>query len=97
MANNRSRYKQMQSYVSYALLIGLGLFILYLITAGAGIIWLKVVLSILTFLICLCILAFLYLCGELLRKRSLWMSTAAAAIFICTLASLVLNYPSPVS
>lgn len=96
MANKRSRYQQMQTYISYGLLISFALFILYLIVAAAGIIWLKVILSILTFAVSLCILTFLYLCGELLRKRSLWMSTAAAAIFICTLASLILNYPSPV-
>jgi len=95
MAGRRSRYKQMEAYVTYGLLIDLALFILYLIVAAAGIIWLKVILTILTFAASLCILGFLHICGELRRKRSLWMGTAAAAILVCTLASLILNYPSP--
>ena len=96
MAKKQNRYQQMQTYVTRALLIALALFLLYLIVAGAGIIWLKVILSILTLALSLLIVGFLYLCGELLKKRSLWMSTAGAAIFVCTLASLILNFPSPV-
>ena len=96
MAKKQSRYQQMQTYVTRALLIDLALFILYLIVSGAGIIWLKVILTIFTLGCSLLIAGFLYICGELLKKRSLWMSTAAAALFVCTLASLILNYPSPV-
>ena len=96
MAKKQSRYQQMQTYVTRALLIDSALFILYLIVAGAGIVWLKVILSIFAILLSLLIAGFLYMCGELLKKRSLWMGAAAAAVFICTLASLILNYPSPV-
>lgn len=96
MAKKQSRYQLMQMYITRALLIDSALFILYLIVAGAGVVWLKVILSILDLALSLLIVGFLYICGELLKKRSLWMGTAAAAIFICTFASLILNYPSPV-
>lgn len=96
MAKASSRYAQMQNYMTLALLAGAGLFVLYLIFAGFGVIWLKAITAILTILISLACLGFLYLCRELLRRRSLWMTTAAAALLICTLASLILNFPSPV-
>ena len=95
MASKQNRYKQMQALVSKVLLVDLAMFILYLIFAGTGIIWLKVIFTIFIIIVSLCVLTFLYLCGELLRKRSRWMSASAAAIFVCTLASLILNYPSP--
>ena len=96
MYNNRSRYKQMQKYVSEALMTALALFILFLVFAGFGVIWMKTILTICIFILSLGTLGFLFICRELLRKRSRWMSASAAAIFICTLASLILNYPAPV-
>lgn len=96
MASRQNRYKLMQTYVSRTLFIDLALFILYLVFAGFGITWLKVIFSIFIILLNLCVILFLYMCGELLRKRSRWMSMSAAAILLCTLVSLILNYPSPV-
>ena len=87
------RYKVMEWYMTYTLIADLGLFLLYLIFAGFGIVWLKVVTAILAILISLGCLAYLYLTQELLRRRSFWMTTAAAAILLCTLMSLILNYP----
>lgn len=96
MGKNNNRYTQMRQYMTLALLANTGLFVLYLIFAGFGVIWMKAITAILSILLSLCCLAFLYLCQELLRRRSLWMTTAAGALFVCTLASLILNYPSPV-
>lgn len=95
MARNNNRYKEMERYMTYALIVDALLFIFYLIAAGSGIIWLKVVLTIFAFILSLACLAFLYLTGELMRRRSLWMTAAAASIFVCILFSLILNYPSP--
>jgi len=95
MAARRNRYKEMKRYMSCALITDTVLFALFLLFAGLGIIWMKVILSILViFLSCACLI-FLSLTQELLRSRSLWMSTTAAAILICLLISLFLNYPSP--
>lgn len=96
MAQTRkNNYQQMQWYLIYALIAAAGMFALYLVFAGFGIIWLKVVTAVLAILISFACLAYLYLTKELLRSRSLWMSTAAAAIIVCLLFSLVLNFPSP--
>ena len=92
---SQSRYKQMQFYLTIALIADFALFVLYLIVAGSGIIWLKIVLAVLIFLISLAALAFLYLTKELLRRRSLWMTLGAGAIALCLLFSLILNFPSP--
>ena len=95
MANQRNRYKEMERMMSNVLAADFLLFILFLIASGCGIIWLKVISSILAILLSGLCLAFLYLSKELLRTRSLWMSVSAAAIIICTLFSLLLNFPSP--
>ena len=90
-----NRYKKMEQYMSLILIGDLILFIFFLISAGNGVIWLKVILFILTLLVSGLCLAYLYLSQELLKQRSLWMSAAAAAIAICLLFSLILNFPSP--
>ena len=95
MANKNNRYKEMERYMTYALVADLLLFIFYLIAAGNGVIWLKVILSLFAFLLSGGCLGFLYLTRELLRPRSLWMTAAAGAIFVCVLFSLILNFPAP--
>ncbi len=95
MAGKGIRYQQMEKYITYGLIADAVLFILYLIFAGFGIIWMKVILAVLAFLLSAAILGYLYLTKELLRPRSLWMSVAAASVIVCLLFSLVLNFPSP--
>jgi len=95
MQKKNNRYRQMERYMTYALLADLVLFILYLIFAGIGIIWAKVIIAIIAILLSLLCLAFLFLTQELLKRRSLWMSVSAAAVVLCLLFSLILNMPSP--
>lgn len=95
MTKKINRYKMMERYMTIALLVDLLLFISFLIAAGNGIIWLKVLLSIFIIALSVGCIGFLYLSKELFRSRSLWMGTAAVAIFVCTLFALILNYPSP--
>ena len=96
MAQSRKRnYQQMQWYLTYALIAAVGMFALYLVFAGFGIVWLKAVTAVLAILISAACLAWLFLSKELLRQRSLWMTTAACAIIVCLLVSLVLRFPSP--
>lgn len=89
------RYTERERYMTYVLCADTVLFILYLIFAGIGIIWMKVLLAILCILLSAILLGFLYLTKELLRRRSLWISAGAAAIAVCVLFSLILNFPSP--
>ncbi len=95
MANRPIRYRELERYLTYALIADVILFVLYLVCAGNGIIWLKVLLSIILILLSGACLAVLYLRKELLRRRSLWITAGALAVLICLLFSLILNYPSP--
>ena len=90
-----SRYKEMERNLTYGLLADAGLFVLYLICAGSGVIWLKVILSIFCIALSAFILWLLYVSKELTKKRSLWITTGAAAILVCLIFSLILNFPSP--
>ena len=95
MADQQNRYKQMEFIMTCALGADLLLFIIFLITSGCAVIWLKAVTAVLIFLLSLASLGYLYLTKELMKRRSIWMSLAAAAIIICTLLSLILGFPSP--
>ncbi len=95
MADRRNGYKQLEQYLTLALIADAGLFILYMIVAGSGITWLKIVLAVLCFLISAFVLALLVLKQEVLRPRSLWMTVASGAIVLVLLFSLILNFPSP--
>ncbi len=95
MARKNNRYKEMERYLTCGLIAELLLFIFYLIAAGNGVIWLKVLLAVFALLISIGSLGFLYLTRELLRRRSLWMTAAAASIAVCILASLILSFPAP--
>ncbi len=92
-ANNR--YKFMERLLTYAMVADTVLFILYLIFAGIGVTWLKVLFTLITILLSAAILTFLYYSRELAKRRSLWISVGACAIIICLLFSLILNFPSP--
>ena len=95
MAKNNNRYKEMDALMTKVLIADAGIFVLYLLFSGLGIVFLKVVFAILGLGLSGLCLAFLYLTKELLRKRSLWMTAGAAAVIICILVSLIANYPSP--
>ena len=81
----RSRYKDMER----------GMTIL-LVFAGMGILWLKVITAIFAILMPVLCLSFLFLSRELLKQRSLWITMGFFGILICTIVSLIVNYPSPV-
>lgn len=92
---NNNHYSTLERYITIALIVSTILFIIYLIAAGCGIIWLKVLSAIFAILVPGLCLYMLYVTKELLRQRSFWMSVGATAIIICLLFSLILNFPSP--
>ena len=94
MAKRRS-YKKDEKLLTRILIGDAALFVLYMIFAGLGIIWLKVILTLVCFALSAYILWVLYNSKELLRQRSLWMTVGAGAIAFCLFMSLVLNFPSP--
>ena len=90
--NRDNRYRMLEKYMTYALLGDAGVFVLYLISAGFGIGWLKAFFAVVGSALGL---VYLYFTRELLRPRSLWMSAGLAAVLVCILVSLLVNYPSP--
>lgn len=95
MSEQQIRYKQMERLIGCVLGAAVLLFIIYLIAAGCGVVWLKAVTSILVILAGAGCIGYLYMTQELLKRRSLWMGMAAAALVLCTLLSLIFCFPSP--
>lgn len=95
MANKKNRYKEMERIITMVLIGDGAAFALYLLFSGLGVGWLKAILTIAMILVSIAGLVFLYLNGELLKQRSLWMSAGFAAVLLCLLVSLICNYPSP--
>ena len=93
MAQKRNRYKELEQLMTVALIASAVIFVLYLICAFAAIVWLKVIIGIITILFCLASLGFLYLTKELMRQRSLWLTTGFFSVLLCLLVSMILNFP----
>lgn len=89
------RYKENEKILSIGLIADAALFLLYLLVAGLGVVWFKWVLAVVAFLLSAAGLASLYLTGEIRRRRSLYLVAGFAAVVVCILFSLILNYPSP--
>ena len=92
---NRRRYKDVERILAQILLVEVVVFILYMIFAGLGVVALKVITSILIVIASVLCLAFLYMCGEMFKRRSRWLVFGFAALLLLLLVSLLLNYPSP--
>ena len=95
MAERKNSYKQLEFYLTIAVIVNAALFFIYMICAGTGVTWAKIFLAILCLVLSVGTLAVLYIKKELLRPRSLWMTLAAGAVLLLLLFSLVLNFPSP--
>ena len=95
MNMKRLRYKRMELLITVALCLAAALFLVYLVAAGIGAVSLKIACAVISILISIAVLYYLYTTRELLRRRSLWMTTAAACIIVCILFSLILKFPSP--
>ena len=95
MGAKQTRYKKMEAMLTVIICLDAVIFLGYLIFAGIGLLGLKIITAILSIVISGCVLYFLFVTKELRRKRSLWMTYAAACILLCILVSLILNFPAP--
>ena len=91
----RKRYKDIERFLTMVLLADAGVFLLYMIFAGIGLTFLKVVCTILCIVASIACLGLLYMTGEMKKARSRWLVLGFASIVVCLLVSLILNYPSP--
>lgn len=95
MSAKQTRYKKMEATLTAVLCLDAAIFLAYLIFAGIGLLGLKIIAAILSIVISGFVLYFLFVTKELLRKRSLWMTYAAACILLCIFVSLIFNFPAP--
>lgn len=95
MAAKRSRYREMERFMCTILLVDLIVFILFLVFSALGILVPKVIAAILAITVSCFSLYFLYRNGELTRPRSIWLTLAYFGIALCTVVSVIANYPSP--
>ena len=95
MAEKNNRYQELNRAMTMLIIASALDFLLFLIFSGVGILWLKVLTAIFAILMPLLCLGFLYLSKELLRQRSLWLTTGFGSILVCTIVSLICNFPCP--
>ena len=95
MEKKRNRYREMERYLTYAVLADAVLFVLYLMFAGLGFGWIKIITAVLAIITSVLGVGYLYLTGEWMKLRSRWMTFGFAAIALVILVSLLVNYPSP--
>lgn len=91
----RNSYREFESLMTKVILVDAAVFIGYLIFARLDIAALKVITAIISIAGSLLSLAWLFLTGELTRRRSLWMATGFICIVLCIVVSLLLGYPCP--
>lgn len=95
MKRTTNRYSRLEQTITIVLASASVMFILYMFGAGNEINWLKGFCSVLTLLSSAGSFSYLFLIQEWRKRRSLWMAVWAAALFVCTVASLILHFPSP--
>ena len=91
----RNRYRELEYNMTRVLIADAAVFALFFLFSALGWTALKVITAIVSILVSLLCLGYLYMTNELRRKRSLWMVTGAGAVLLCTLVSLILSWPGP--
>ena len=92
---SRKRYKELEDMMARIMVADVVIFGLFLLFAGLGVVAMKVICAIVTIIVSGLSLGFLYITGELKKRRSLWMVVGFVGVLICLLVSLLCNYPSP--
>ena len=92
---SRKRYKELEQMMARILVADVVVFALFALFAGLGVVAMKVICAIVTIIVSGMCLAFLYMAGELRKRRSLWMVVGFIGILACLLVSLICHYPAP--
>ena len=91
----RNRYRALEKLMTEILLGDVLVFILFLVFYSKGLNVLRVITATLSILASVLSVGWLFITGELLRRRSFWMVTGFSSIFLCLIISLILKYPCP--
>ena len=95
MAERQNGYRQFERFLTILLALTGAMFVLYLVTAGLGILVLKFILALVVAGLAGLGLFLLYRTKELLRSRSLYLTLSYGALLLLTIVSLICNYPAP--
>lgn len=91
----KNRYRELERMMSRILIADALVFVLFLVFSSQGWTVVRVISAIVATLASLLSLAWLFITGELVRRRSFWMVTGFGCIFLCLVVSLILKYPCP--
>ena len=86
----KNRYRALEKLMTEVLLGDALVFILFLIFSSKGLNVLRVITATLSILASILSVGWLFITGELLRRRSFWMVTGFVGIFLCLIVSLLL-------
>ena len=93
MAKRNNRYRKFDKLMTKVVIGDVFLFLVYLLSAFAGIGFLKILTAVVIIAGSALCIGYLYLTQEWLKKRSLWMTLSFASIILCTLVSLICKVP----
>lgn len=91
----KNRYRELERMMTRILIADVLIFVLFLVFSSKGWTVVRVISAIVATLASLLSLAWLFITGELVRRRSFWMVTGFGCIFLCLVVSLILKYPCP--
>lgn len=95
MARKNKRYQETIKNLTILLIASMVVFILYLLVACYGILWLKAITSIFALLLSGLCLFYLYLIRSFFQNRGFWLSVGFFAILLFTVLSLLTGFPKP--
>ena len=93
MAKRNNRYRNFDKLMTKVVIGDVFVFLVYLLSAFAGVGFLKVTAALIAILGSALCIGYLYLTKEWLKKRSLWMTLSFASVILCTLVSLICKVP----
>lgn len=91
----RKGFRQLERLLGIVVAADLAMFALYLVCAGMGIVWLKIISAVVSLAVSGLGIGFLVLIGEHRRARSRWLLAAFVALALCCIVSLICGYPAP--
>ena len=91
----RNRYREFENLMTKVILVDAAIFVAFLVFSGAALSVLKIITAIVSIVGSLLALVWLFLTGELTRRRSLWIVSGFVGILILVIVSLILGYPCP--
>ncbi len=93
MAEEKSRYQQLEQVLTVFIVLDLLFFLGYLLAALFTVLWAKVLLLVLTLLASALGIALLFSTREIKRHRSRWITYALICIPLCMVVSMICQFP----